>query len=154
VDTARFLGGPIVAIRARHLERSSAHCWFVDVDFADGALGHLDLHVPVRGDFEEGFEIQGEHGSVSGRVPLPWYHKSSEVECFSARTRQFNRVLGEDAHTYRRQLEGFAACILDGAPQTGASLDDGLAAVQALVAIARSSENGERICLEEVSGAV
>ena len=29
------------------------------------------------------------------------------------------------------------------APQAGASLDDGLAAVQAMVAIARSVENGE-----------
>jgi predicted dehydrogenase len=154
LDTARFLGGPLIAIRARHLERSDSHCWFIDVDFADGSLGHLDLHVPIRGDFQEGFEIQGEYGSVSGRLPLSWYHKSSEVECFSARTRQFHRVLGEDAHTYRRQLESFAASILDGVPQLGATLDDGLAAVQALVAIARSCENGEKIRLDSVSGAV
>ena len=40
------------------LHHSGAFCWFVDVDFADGALGHLDLHVPVRGDFQEGFEIR------------------------------------------------------------------------------------------------
>jgi predicted dehydrogenase len=154
VDTARFLGGPIVALRARRLERASAHCWFVDVDFADGSLGHLDLHIPIRGDFEEGFEIHGEYGSIVGRVPLPWHHKSSQVECFSGRTRQFHRVLGEDAHTYRRQLESFAACILDGIPQIGATLDDGLAAVQALVAVARSCENGEKIRLDSVSGGI
>ena len=67
-------------------------------------------------------------------MPLPWFHKSSEVECFSARDRQYRRVLGEDAHTYKRQIEGFAESILDGVPQRGATLDDGLAAVQALVA--------------------
>ena len=55
---------------------------------------------------------------------------------------QFRRPLGEDAHTYKRQVEGFAATILDGAPMAGASLDDGLAAVRAMVAIARSVESG------------
>ena len=59
---------------------------------------------------------------------------------FRTRDRQFHRILGEDAFTYKLQIEAFAATILDGVPQTGASLDDGLAAVQAMVAIARSVE--------------
>jgi predicted dehydrogenase len=154
VDTARFLGGPISSVRARLLERSGAYCWFIDIDFADGSLGHLDLHVPVRGDFEEGFQLQGECGSVKGRAHLPWFHKSSEVECFSARDRQFRRVLGEDAHTYKRQIEGFATSILTGAPQVGADLADGLAAVQVLVAVARSVETGASVRIDEVTGGV
>lgn len=28
------------------LERFGAYCWFVDVEFASGALGHLDRPVP------------------------------------------------------------------------------------------------------------
>jgi predicted dehydrogenase len=154
VDSARFLGGPILGVKARLIERSGAFCWFVDVDFADGSLGHLDLHIPVRGDFQEGFVIQGENGSVSGSVHLPWFHKSSEVECFSAKDRQFRRVLGEDAHTYKLQVESFARCILDGAPQDGASLDDGIAAVRAMAAIARSVETGNYIRLEMATGGV
>ena len=154
VDTARFLGGPIVAVRARLLERCDAYCWFIGVDFADGSLGHLDLHIPVRGDFQEGFQVHGEHGSVSGRVHLPWFHKASDVEWFSTRDRQFHRVLGEDAHTYKRQIEGFAATVLEGAPQAGANLDDGLAAMQAMVAIARSVESGKLVRLEDVTGGV
>jgi predicted dehydrogenase len=152
VDTARFLGGPIAGVRARLLERCGAYCWFIAVDFVDGALGHLDLQIPVRGDFQEGFQIQGEHGSASGRVYLPWYHKSSDVECFSARDRQFHRVLGEDAHTYKRQIEAFAAAILDGAHHAGATLDDGLAGMQAMVAIARSVESGEYVRLDQTKG--
>jgi predicted dehydrogenase len=154
VDTARFLGGPIVALRARLKEWFECYCWFISVDFADGALGHLDLQIPVRGDFQEGFQVFGAHGSVSGRVYLPWFHKASDVECFSTRDRQFHRVLGEDAHTYKRQIEGFAAAALEGACQTGANLDDGLAAVQAMVAIARSVATGRLIRLDEVSGGV
>jgi predicted dehydrogenase len=154
LDTARYLGGPITGVHARLLERSAAYCWFIAVDFADGSLGHLDLQLPVRGDFQEGFQVQGENGSVTGHVYLPWFHKSSEVECFSTRDRQFRRVLGEDAHTYKRQVEGFAATILDRTPQTGANLNDGLAAIQGLVAIARSAETGKYIRLDEVSGGV
>jgi predicted dehydrogenase len=154
VDTARFLGGPIGGVRARLLERFGAFCWFIAVDFADGSLGHLDLQIPVRGDFQEGFQVSGEHGSISGRVHLPWFHKSSDVECFSTRDRQFHRVLGEDAHTYKRQIEGFADTILDGAPQAGANLDDGLAAMEAMVAIARSVETREFVRLKDVSGGV
>lgn len=154
VDTARFLGGPIVGLHARLLERFGAFCWFIAVDFADGSLGHLDLQVPVRGDFQEGFQVHGEHGSVTGRVHLPWFHKSSDVECFSTRDRQFHRILGEDAYTYKLQIEGFAAAISDGVPCSGASLDDGLAAVQAMVAIARSVETGEYVRPEDVSGGV
>ena len=154
VDTARFLGGTIVGLRARLLERFGAFCWFISADFADGSLGHLDLQIPVRGDFQGGFQVQGEFGSVTGHVHLPWFHKSSDVECFSTRDRQFHRVLGEDAFTYKLQIEAFAATILDGVPQTGASIDDGLAAVQAMVAIARSVESGEHVRLDDVSGGV
>jgi predicted dehydrogenase len=154
VDTARVLGGEILSVHARLRERFGAFCWYVDVEFAGGVLGHLDLTIPVRGDFEEGFQVQGEHGSVKGQVFLPWYHKASLVEGFSARQRQYRRPLGEDAHTYKLQLESFAACILEGAPQTGAGIDDGLAAMRALVAIARSAETDQRVRLADVRGGV
>jgi predicted dehydrogenase len=154
VDSARFLGGDIEAVQARFLERFGAHCWFISVDFADGSLGHLDLTIAVRGDFEEGFHIYGEQGSVIGKVFLPWFHKASQVECFSAKDRQFRRPLGEDAHSYKRQIEGFAETILHRAPQHGAGIDDGVAAMRAMVAIACSVETGRRVRLAEVSGGV
>jgi predicted dehydrogenase len=154
VDSARFLGGPMAAVRARHLERFGSHCWFVDIDFADGSLGHLDLTIAVCGDFEEGFQIFGENGSVTGKVYLPWFHKASFVECFSAKDRQFHRPLGEDAHSYKRQIEGFADAILKGTPQEGAGIADGIAAMRALVAIARSVESGTTVRLAEATGGV
>jgi predicted dehydrogenase len=154
VDTTRFLGGPIQSVRARLVEKFGSYCWFIEVDLANGGLGHLDLTIPIRGDFQEGFQIYGEHGSVTGRVHLPWYHKTSEVECFSARDGLFRRPIGEDAYTYKRQIEGFAASILDAEPMTGADVDDGLAAIRALVAIARSVESEEKVLLADVMGAV
>jgi predicted dehydrogenase len=154
VDTTRFLAGEIVSVRARLVERFESYCWFVAVDFADGSLGHIDLIIPVRGDFEEGFQLFGEHGSASGKMPLTWYHKSSTVECFSTRDRQYHRPLGEDSFTYKLQIEGFADTILHGTPQHGANIDDGIAAMRAMVAIARSAETGEAVRLADVSGGV
>ncbi len=154
VDSARFLGGEIASVRARLLERFGAYCWFVAVDFADGSLGHLDLTIAVRGDFEEGFQIYGEHGSVKGLVYLPWFHKASHVECFSTKDGQFRRPLGEDAYSYKLQIKGFADAILHGAPQRGATIDDGVSAMRAMVAIARSVESGESVCLADVTGGV
>ena len=114
---ARFLGGELVKVQARLVERFEAYGWFVGVEFADSSLGHLDLIIPIRGDFEVGFQIYGEYGSARGRGYLPWYHKSAEVECFSVKDNQFHRPLGQDAYTYKLQLEGFADTILHGIPQ-------------------------------------
>ncbi len=154
VDTARWLGGEIVSVRARLVERFGAFCWYVETEFTSGALGHLDLTIPARGDFEEGFQIQGEHGSVKGQVFLPWFHKASVVECFSTKDSQYRRPIGEDAFTYKLQLESFADTILHGKPQHGANVGDGTAAMRALVAISRSTETGERVRLADVSGGV
>ena len=154
VDTARFLGGELASVQARLVERAGAYCWFAAVEFADGSVGHLDLTIAIQGDFEEGFRIYGEHGSLNGRVPLTWYHKSSEVEYYSARDRQFHRPLGADAHSYRRQLEGFAATVLEGVPQHGADAADGAASMRAMVALARSVESGAWVRLDTVTGGV
>jgi predicted dehydrogenase len=149
IDTARFLAGhEIVTVKADLAERAGAYCWFVGVEFADGSIGHLDLTMSVQTDWHEGFHIYGEHGSVIAKSFLPWYHRSSEVECFSARDRQYHRPLGEDAHFWRRQVEGFADSILTGAPQLGANVDDGLAAMRVMDAIERSVETGASVTVD------
>ena len=152
VDTARFLGGPIDAVRATLVEKFGAFCWFVEAAFTSGAVGHLDLTVAVRMDWHEGFQVYGEHGSVVGKTFNPWYLRSSEVECFSTRDDSYHRVLGADAHVYRLQVEAFADAILTGGDTTAAGAEDGLAAVRALVAIARSTETGGWVKLDEVEG--
>ena len=154
VDTARFLGGEIVRVQARLIEKFGAYCWFVATEFADGSVGHLDLTMAVRMDWHEGFQVYGEYGSVIGKTPNPWYLRSSEVECFSVRDGQYHRVLGADAHVYKLQLEGFADTILHGMPLHGASIEDGVAALRALVAISRSVETGAWITLADVTGGV
>ncbi len=154
VDTARFFAGEIVAVDARLSNRAGIRCWFVDVEFASGTLGHLDLTVAVRMDWHEGFQIYGAEGSVLGKTYNPWYFKSSEVDIFHESDGATRRVLGADGHFYRRQVEGFADTILTGAPQYGADLEDGIASVRAMVAIAQSARSRKPVRLADVTGAL
>jgi predicted dehydrogenase len=149
VDTARFLvSREIVTVQARLAERGGASCWFAGVEFGDGSIGHLDLTVAVRMDWHEGFHVYGERGSVVAKSFQPWYRRATEVECFSGDDRQYHRPLGEDADFWRRQVEGFADSVLGGAPQVGAGVDDGLAAMCVLDAIERSVQTGGAVAVD------
>jgi predicted dehydrogenase len=154
IDLARYLAGDIVSVRARLSENKGMHCWFVEVNFASGTLGHLDLTIAIRNDWHEGFQIYGRNGSAMGKIFNPWYYRSSEVDIFREADGATHRLLGADGHFYRRQLEGFADVILDGKPMTGADVNDGIASVRAMVAIARSAESGKDVALADVSGGV
>lgn len=154
LDTARFFAGEIVEVEARLRQRFGAWCWFVDVAFANGVIGHLDLTVAVRMDWHEGFQIYGEHGSILGKTFNPWLFKSSEVDVFHEATGATTRVLGADGHFYRRQLEAFSDVILKGAPMTGANIDDGVASVRGMVAIAQSVRTGKPVRIADVAGPV
>ncbi len=154
VDLARYFSGPILAVHARLSQRFGAYCWFVETEFENGTLGHLDLTIAVRMDWHEGFQIYGEHGSAIGKIFNPWYYKSSEVDIFHEKDATTHRVLGADGHFYRRQLEGFADTILDGKPMRGATVEDGLASVKAMAAISQSVASGTRIALADVTGTI
>jgi predicted dehydrogenase len=154
IDTARYFAGDIVEVVARLNKRFGAYCWFVDVAFASGAMGHLDLTVAVRMDWHEGFQIYGQNGSVIGKTYNPWYYKTSDVDIFHEATGATTRTLGADGHFYRRQLEGFADVILNGAAMTGATVDDGIASVRGMVAIAQSVRSRTAVKLAGVTGAV
>jgi predicted dehydrogenase len=154
LDTARFLAGEIVEVEARLSERFGAHCWFVDVAFANGALGHLDLTVAVRMDWHEGFQVYGENGSVLGKTYNPWLYKTSDVDVFHETTGTTTRVLGADGHFYRRQMEAFAETCLAGTETGAATIEDGVASVRGMVAIARSAQTGHPVRLADVTGAV
>lgn len=154
VDTARYFAGEIVAVEARLSRRFGAFCWFVDVEFANGTLGHLDLTIAVRMDWHEGFQIYGENGSVLGKTYNPWLLKTSDVDIFDEATGATTRVLGPDGHFYRRQLEAFADTVLKRSPISGADVDDGVAAVRGMVAISQSVRTGKAVRLDQVSGAI
>ena len=126
LDTARYLGGAIRAIRARLSTKADTLAWFLEVDFEEnGCLGQLDLTVAVRMDWWEGFQVYGSQGSIIGQLYNPWYFEAAEVRAFSTRDDQYHQPIGADADVFRLQVEDLVAAATTGQPLRGATATDG-----------------------------
>ena len=154
VDTASYLAGEITEVEARFIHRGGVHCWFMDVAFANGTLGHLDLSVGVRMDWHEGFQIYGENGSILGKTYNPWLFKSSDVDIFHENGAFWRRPLAADGHFYRRQVEAFADTILQNGQITGTTVEEGLYIVKTMAAIGESVRTGRAVTVAHSKGEV
>jgi len=152
LDTARYLGGPLEAIRARLSTKADTYCWFLEVAYANGCLGQLDLTIAVRMDWWEGFQVYGSAGSVIGKLFNPWHLRAAEVQAFSATDDQYHQPIGEDANVFRLQIEDLVNAATTGATPRGATAEDGLASVRAMVALAQSVTTGDWVSLDDVTG--
>lgn len=152
-DTARYLLGDILNVEAKHVKKGDLYSWLIACEFANGAIGNLDLTIAVRMDWHEGFNVYGTNGSVIAKTYNPWIFRTSEVECCNTSTGLITKPFVPDGHFYRRQLEGFANVILHGAPMTGATIKDGTEACRAIIAVYQSvHQNGKKIWLKDVRG--
>ena len=64
------------------------------------------------------------------------------MEIYNAAAKSIFRPDGQDANTFRLQLESLADGILQGKPLINANLDDGIAVVKTMVAISHSARQG------------
>ena len=140
-DTLRFLAGDVSAVNVSLVEKCNQYSWHGLLHFESGALGNFELSVKVSGDYNEGYVIHGEHGSVEIRTFLPFYNRPSEVRAFDGRTQQWHTPLGTDSNPYKNQIEAFARAVLDGRPVTPDAAD-GWAAVSMLEAVEESVRSG------------
>ena len=152
LDTAQYLGGPLEAIRARLSTKADTYCWFLEVAYANGCLGQLDLTIAVRMDWWEGFQVYGSEGSVIGKLFNPWHLRAAEVQAFSVKDDQYRQPIGEDANVFRLQVEDLVNAAATGATPRGATAEDGLASVRAMVALAQSVTTGDWVRLDDVTG--
>jgi predicted dehydrogenase len=153
VDLMRHLAGEITGVSARLSEKFGSYCWFVDVEFASGTLGHMDLTVAVRMDWHEGFQMYGQNGAILAKTYNPWYYRSSEVDIFDEETASTTRVLGADGHFFKRQVEGFARAAR-GEETQAATIVDGVQSVKVMAAIRQSVATGKPVDVASVTGAV
>ncbi len=153
LDTALYFMGPIERISARYVHKGSMHSWLIDCDFACGAIGTLDLTVAIAQKWHEGCEIYGTDGTVFAKIFNPWEFRSAEVECYDKETDLSTSPAAYDGHFYRREVEAFADSILQGIPCSGATADDGIMVMRAMIATYQSvHHNGEWIDLQTVEG--
>lgn len=152
-DTAMFLMGDIEEVSARYVHKEKLHSWLIDCNFADGAIGTLDLTIAIAQLWHEGCEIYGTGGTVYAKIPNPWNLMSSTVECYDRLTDVIQTPAAYDGHSYRRELEAFADAILHGIPSEAATAADGIKVMQALIATYESVQNGGKwVKLSDVRG--
>lgn len=152
-DTALYFMGPISRVSARYVHRQDMHSWLIDCDFECGAIGTLDLTVAIAQQWHEGCEIYGTGGTVYARTFNPWEFRSSIVTCYDRATDVSSTPAAYDGQFYRRELEGFADSILNGTPCTGATADDGMMVMRALIATYQSVQrNGAWVSLKDAKG--
>lgn len=150
LDIAQFLAGSIGSVQAHLRTVNDIWCWFIDVEFVSGAVGHLDLTIKIRGDWHEGFQIYGTGGSVFAKTYNPWFYKSSEVQCYSEDEKVSYSPLAADGFSYRLQLEAFADVIMNGSPMRGTSIQEGGRIVRGMIAIHQSIQDGKRVYLDQL----
>lgn len=151
-DTARYLGGNIVAVTAWLTEKYGSYSWLVTAEFENGFVGQLDLTLQVRMDWHEGFEVYGENGSILAKTYNPWTFKSSDVEIFKDSDDSYHRPIAADGHFYRRQIEDFARTVATGEVGRGATVEDGIQAMKIMQAVQESVKTGKRIVVASVTG--
>ena len=136
-DTA-LLMGDIERISARYRHKDKLHSWLIDCDFANGAIGTLDLSITIAQKWHEGCEIYGTGGTVFAKTFNPWEFRSSIVECYDKETDISMTPAAYDGQFYRREIESFADCILNNKPIVGADADAGMMVMRALIAILKN----------------
>lgn len=152
-DTALYFMGPIKSLAARYVHKKKVHSWLIDCNFENGAIGILDLTVAIAQQWHEGCEIYGTDGTLFAKTFNPWEFRSSIVECYDKATDVSSTPAAFDGQFYRRELEGFADSILNGSPCTGATADDGIIVMRALIATYQSvQEGGKWVELKDMKG--
>ena len=62
-STQPVTSAALEAIRARLSTKADTYCWFLEVAYANGCLGQLDLTIAVRMDWWEGFQVYGSEAA-------------------------------------------------------------------------------------------
>ena len=65
---------------------------------------------------------------------------------------QYHQPIGADANVFRLQVEDLVTAATTGATPRGATAEDGVASVRAMVALAQSVNTGDWVRLDEVIG--
>ena len=147
IDTLRFFGGDIAAVTTTVARKEQGISSLSLLEFADGAKGTFQLTCTVKMDWCEGLMIHGERGSVIADIGFPYWLRGSDVKVFDASTNEYRQPAMPDSDPYERQLEAFAAAILEGR-NVSPNAEDGLADEKVLMAIHESSQTGQRVVIE------
>lgn len=137
-DNVLYLVGDPEAVQAGVAIHAGTFAWQGLLRYGGDTIGSFELAVYVESEWSEGIEVFGERGSVHVSTPNPFYLRPSTVRVFDASTRGWHEPYFTQGDPYLRQIDAFAASVLDGDPVV-ADVSDGIAALELLEAVAASA---------------
>ena len=143
LDNVRYLLGEPCTLQASLGTHGEIYTWHGLLALANGATGGFELAVYVESEWSEGLVAFGERGSVSVATQNPFFMRPSRVRVFDAPTSSWREPSFGDGDQYLRQLNAFAASVLDGA-SVAADVEDGIAALELIEAVGTSAAAGGR----------
>jgi predicted dehydrogenase len=143
-DEIRFLLGGVSHVTARYELTEGIHVWHGIIELAAGGLVHFELVVSLPAPWAEGFTVYGSRGNLSIDTHFPFLLRASDVRAFNAEQREWAEPVFGDTDPYKRQLDAFARAIVDDLP-TCPDLEDGIAALDVIEAVAQSVHTGQRV---------
>jgi predicted dehydrogenase len=133
-DLLRFLVGEFAVCSAELATDSTDYSWHGLIRLETGGIGSFEVSASVHAEWSEGFEIYGSRGQISIQLPYTFSRQASSVKFFCEASAVSTVPVFGDTDPYERQIEAFAASVLNDTP-TSPSLEDGIAAFRIVDAV-------------------
>jgi predicted dehydrogenase len=157
-DLVRFLVGEYAVCSAELATQGTDYSWHGLMRFETGGIGSFEVSAGVHAEWAEGFEIYGSRGHISIQLPYTFFRQASAVKLFDEPSAISTVPVFSDTDPYERQIEAFAASVLNDTP-TSPGLEDGIAALRIVDAVhaavaqrGADSPDGMQITLYEKRG--
>jgi predicted dehydrogenase len=111
VNTLQFLGGKVESVVGSKTIHEGSISWHGLVQYSSGATGTLELIIKINADWDEGFKVHGENGSIYGKTHLHFYKLPTEIRITDYKKRMIKIPINVDGDLFSRQLEAFALSI-------------------------------------------
>jgi predicted dehydrogenase len=141
-DLLRFLVGEFTVCSAELATDGTDYSWHGLIRLETGGVGSFEVSASVHAEWSEGFEIYGSRGHISVQLPYTFFRQASSVKLFEEPSAVSTVPVFGDTDPYERQIEAFAASLLNDTP-TSPGLEDGIAALRTVDAVhAAVARNG------------
>lgn len=152
IDVMQSFLGPIVSVSA-FKDAFTTRPGVTDsvtaaVKYAAGALGTLVSNYCTQVAFD--FRISGTEATVFSTPHRGWYRKATETDSHCEGPKERFDYLEQHALSFERQMNAFAAFVLDGV-RSGATPADALRAVAVVEALSESAETGQTVEVRQVT---
>jgi predicted dehydrogenase len=152
IDVVQSFLGPIVSVSA-FSDSFTTPPGVTDsvtaaVRFSSGTMGTIVSNYCTQVAFD--YRLAGTEGTVFSTAHRGWFRKTVDTDSHCEGPKEKFDFLAKHAASFLRQMDAFAAMVLDGTP-AGASFADALRALAVVEALEESAQLGKSVQVQQIS---